>query len=114
MHEASIAMSVLDTVIKECRQRGFTRIDSVRLRIGRASGVLPEALTFAFDIAKADTIAGEAQLLVDFVPLGGHCHDCRQDFDVEERFVLTCPYCQGGNFTLARGHELDIVEMEIN
>ena len=114
MHEASIALSVLNTVTEECRQRGFTAIESVRLRIGKASGVLPEALTFAFDIAKADSVAQDARLEIDLIPLGGQCHDCGSTFTTEERFLLDCPQCHGNDFTINQGYEMNIVDMEVN
>ncbi|MDH5298700.1 MAG: hydrogenase maturation nickel metallochaperone HypA [Desulfobulbaceae bacterium] len=114
MHEASIALSVLDTVTEECRKHGYAAVESVRLRIGKASGILPEALTFAFDIAKAETIAREARLVIDLVPVGGQCPDCRTNFEVEERFLLECPGCHGTAFTVTQGYELDIVDMEVN
>ncbi len=114
MHEASIAMNVLDTVLAECRQRGFQRIEAVRLRIGRASGILPDALRFAFDIAKADTAADQAELHIELVPLGGHCRDCGHDFETPERVVFECPHCHGNDFSVARGYEMDIVDMEVN
>ena len=44
MHEASIAQSVLDIAGENCKKAGYSRIDSIRLRIGRASGVMTEAL----------------------------------------------------------------------
>ncbi|MFC1513150.1 hydrogenase maturation nickel metallochaperone HypA [Thermodesulfobacteriota bacterium] len=114
MHEASIALSVLQTVTEECLQRGFTAIESVQLKIGKASGVLPEALTFAFDIAKNDTIAKEAQLHIDLIPLGGQCHACNTTFEVAERFLLACPQCQATDFTINQGYEMNIVDMEVN
>lgn len=113
MHEASIALSVLDSVIKKCIGEGFSFIESVRLRIGRASGVLPEALVFAFDAAKTDTIADSADLLIDIVPLGGFCNECRNEFDVEEPYVLGCPLCGGNSFKINRGYEMDIIEIDV-
>ena len=114
MHEASIALSVLNTVTEECLQRGFASVESVHLRIGKGSGILPEALTFAFDIAKSDSIAREAQLQIDLIPLGGQCHECGTTFEVEERFLLACPQCQGSDFTINQGYEMNIIDMEVN
>jgi len=114
MHEASIALSVLNTLTEECRQRGFSAIESVRIRIGKASGVLPDALSFAFDIAKADTIAKEATLHIDLISLGGRCHACGANFEVEDRFVIACPHCQDSDFTIDQGFEMNIVDMEVH
>lgn len=113
MHEASIALSVLNTVTEECLSRGFSTIESIRLRIGKGSGILPDALIFAFDIAKGDSIAKEAQLHIELIPLGGECHQCGTTFEVEERFVISCPRCQGSDFAIKQGYEMNIVDMEV-
>ena len=114
MHEASIALSILDVIVDRCSTEGYHRIESVRLRIGRAAGIMPEALFFAFDAAKADTPAGEAHLIVDIVPLGGLCSGCGSDFEVEEAYVLECPRCGSNAFKIQRGYEMEIVEMEVH
>jgi hydrogenase nickel incorporation protein HypA/HybF len=59
MHELSIALSLVEAVCDELPRLGPVSIRSVRVRVGALSGVAPEALTFAFDIAASDTpIAG--------------------------------------------------------
>ena len=114
MHEASIALSVLKTVTDECERLGFSDIESIRLRIGAGAGILPDALAFAFDIAKKDTIARKAQLQIESIPVGGLCNDCGATFESTERFILDCPHCHGTNFNINKGYEMDIVDMEVN
>jgi len=114
MHEASIAMNVIEIAEKHCLDAGYSNITSIELRIGKASGVLPGALEMAFDIVKLDTMAANANLLIESVPLGGRCRSCHTDFTTEDRFILACPNCQGRDFTLERGRELDIKEIEVD
>ncbi len=113
MHEASIVLSLLDTISSRCRQEGYSSIESVRLKIGMASGIMPEAVVFAFQAAKHDTIARNAELFIDMVPVGGSCNSCGKDFEVNEKYVLSCPLCGSLSFRISKGHELDIVEMEV-
>jgi hydrogenase nickel incorporation protein HypA/HybF len=112
MHEASIALSVIDISEQECRRAGLTRVDSVSVRVGAASGVLPDALLSAFDIVKIGTIAAAARLIVTRVPLGGFCRNCRRPFSTQDPFILSCPSCGARNFSMNRGRELDVVEIE--
>lgn len=114
MHEASIAQSLLDIATEECRKKGFNKIISVRIRIGKASGVMPEALLFAFDALKAGTMASGATLDIEEVPVSGHCDSCGSDFTVGEEYILKCPRCGSGSFRACSGRELDITEMEVD
>jgi hydrogenase nickel incorporation protein HypA/HybF len=114
MHEASIAISLLETVADLCRREGYNSIESVRLKVGRAAGILPDALLFAFDAAKTDTIANQAKLIIEHVPLGGYCCDCGSQFESEERYIYACPVCESTRIKITRGDELQIIDMEVN
>ena len=113
MHEASIALSILDIVTKRCNAEGYNVVESVRLRIGRAAGIMPEALVFTFDIAKDETPARDAKLIIDLVPLGGICSGCGSDFEVEDAYVLNCPLCGSTAFKIDKGYEMEIVEIDV-
>jgi hydrogenase nickel incorporation protein HypA/HybF len=114
MHEVSIALSLLDLISTHCDRGGYHSVQSVRLRIGRASGILAEALLFAFDVVKADTVARDAVLVIDSVSLGGICSKCSSSFEVDEPYVLECPRCGSISFKIEKGYELEIIEMEVN
>lgn len=113
MHEASIALSILDTIIGQCRQQGYQTINSVKLRIGSAAGIFPDALQFAFDIAKNETIAKDAVLIIEQVLLGGICRSCDRRFEIEEYPALSCPHCHGYSLQIDQGFEMNIVEMDV-
>jgi len=113
MHEASIALGIIDIADKECHQAGCTRILSIEVDIGSASGVLTEALYSAFDIVKLDTLAAEAKLIINEIPLGGTCRDCGKPFTTTEPFILACPNCGGKDFRFETGRELNVKELEV-
>jgi hydrogenase assembly chaperone HypC/HupF len=75
MHETALALSILDVVVEKCREAGGHTVENVRLRIGMAAGVMPEALSFAFDAAKATTAADHAELSIERVPVSGICNE---------------------------------------
>jgi hydrogenase nickel incorporation protein HypA/HybF len=114
MHEVSIAGGLIGIISEQCRKSGYRRIESVNIKIGRASGIMPDALIFAFDAMKGDSIATGAILNIEEVPVGGHCRDCNSDFTVEEEYVLSCPRCGGLSFHVTSGREMDIVDMEVS
>jgi hydrogenase nickel incorporation protein HypA/HybF len=114
MHEASIAISLIGTVSDLCQKEGYNSIESVRLKVGRAAGILPDALLFAFDVAKAGTLASQAELIIEYVLLGGFCHDCGSQFESKERYIYSCPDCNSRAIKITRGDEMQIIDMEVN
>jgi hydrogenase nickel incorporation protein HypA/HybF len=113
MHETSIALGILDIINDRCIAEVYHSIESVRLRIGRAAGIMPEALLFSFDVAKEGTLAENAKLIIESIPLGGVCSGCNAEFKVEEAYVLSCPECGSTAFKIQRGYEMEIVEMDV-
>jgi len=114
MHELSIAQNVLEIVSEQCTRSGHSKIDSVNLRIGRASGIMPDALIFAFNAIKPDSIARDAVMNIEEVPVTGLCNDCASRFTVEEEYILNCPVCRGNSFRIMSGREMDIIDMEVS
>ncbi len=113
MHELAIAQSIIDAVGEKAATCNATRIKSVRLRIGEASGIITGALTFSFEmLASFDPILDGARLLIDEVPHRARCHHCDSVFSVAH-FMMQCPTCQTWNTEIVSGDELQILEMEI-
>lgn len=114
MHELSIAQNLIDIVSDQCIQNGFKEIESINIKVGRASGIMPDALSFAFNAIKTDSIAKNASLNIEEVPVTGQCKDCSDTFVTEEEYVLCCPSCKGSSFVIISGREMDIVDMEVS
>jgi hydrogenase nickel insertion protein HypA/hydrogenase assembly chaperone HypC/HupF len=115
MHESSLAINILEIAGEQCRARGLTVVDTVTVRLGKASGVSSESLEFAFNALKADTVAGKAKLIFDIVPLGGTCGSCKKAFEAPDAaYVLSCPHCGSDAFKVSKGSEMEIVSMEIH
>ena len=54
MHELAITQSVVDAVLE---RTGDRHVSVVRLRVGRLSGVVPDAMRFCFELVTAGTAA---------------------------------------------------------
>ncbi len=68
MHELSIAISLVDAVCDELPRLGDrVSVRRVLVRIGPLSGVVPDALQFAFDVAAEGTPIAGAYLDVEEV-----------------------------------------------
>ncbi len=114
MHEASIMQNVFDLAFARLQEESATRIVRLRLRVGALAGVIPEALTFAFEAMKADTPAANAELEMERVPARLLCRDCQREFEPDD-FPAPCPDCGNWAVEVRQGQELDLVlvEMEV-
>ena len=61
MHEMSVAMSIVQSVTDAVSSEGGV-VEAVSVRVGAMSGVIPEALTFAWGAASGGTALAEARL----------------------------------------------------
>lgn len=115
MHEVSVALGLLDLVEEKCRETGYQTVSSVRVQVGKISGILPEALTFAFDSVKKERVtARDSELIIELIPLGGVCTACKQKFTTDEPYILECPSCSSSSFKINQGYELQLIELEVN
>jgi len=115
MHESSIAHSILEIVEEQCVEKGCSEVDALTVRLGKATGVMPEALQFAFDALKEPTKAKNAKMMIEIVPVGGACKSCKKEFDVPDvQYVFSCPHCNSADFEITRGREMEIVDMEVH
>jgi hydrogenase nickel incorporation protein HypA/HybF len=113
MHELSIMESALNLALEQARENRAVRIHALRLRIGALSGVVPEALEFAFEALTVGTPAEGAQLIIEHVPARFWCATCVSEFAAEDLFA-ECPGCKRPSGDLRAGREMELASMEID
>jgi len=113
MHELSIIQSAVSQALDHAQRAGAKRVLGIRLRIGTLSGVVPEALEFAFEAVTAGTPAEGASLAVDSVPARFWCAKCRREFE-SVNLVSDCPACGSPSGDLRAGRELELASLEID
>jgi hydrogenase nickel incorporation protein HypA/HybF len=112
MHELSIAMSILDIAAEQAERHGGGRVAAIHLRLGALSGIVQEALMSAFDMARADSLIPNAQLLIEEVPVVVYCASCAAE-RTPTSFECRCPVCGTPTPEVRRGQELEISALEI-
>ncbi|MCX6867348.1 MAG: hydrogenase maturation nickel metallochaperone HypA [Verrucomicrobia bacterium] len=110
MHEVAISEALLEQLASLVEQHGWSRLRRVWVRLGLLSGVVPEALEFAFSAMSPGTPAAGAELVLETEP--GY-FDCAVCGELElDRVDFTCPQC-GGPLQLVRaGRELFVSGVE--
>jgi len=111
MHEVSIVNDMFRIVMDVAEKENLSRIDKVHFQLGRMLQVVPEMFRFAFDSAKAGTIADEANLEIEFLPVRMKCTQCGHAFEVKGD-EYSCPHCGGVDLDLLQGKELFIKSIE--
>ena len=113
MHEFGIMEAALETAAQKTRAAGATQIHRLKLRVGKLSGVVPEALRFAFDALKVKSLAATADLEIEEVPAVCWCAGCATEFETAD-LKYECPRCHQPSGDLRRGKEMELASLEIS
>lgn len=107
MHELSIAMNIIDIVEAEKTRNNADKIRSIELEIGALSGVIMEALQFAFDEAIKSSSFSEAEIIYHQVEGLAECSACGHRFKTED-YITPCPECMHPFSDIISGKEMRI------
>jgi len=113
MHELSVAMSIIEIAEEESKRRGGLQISAVHLRLGLLSGVVKDALLFAYEIARHDTPLAASRLVVEEVPGVIYCPACEGRRPVGSLEWFCCAECGSLASELVQGKELEVVSLEV-
>jgi hydrogenase nickel incorporation protein HypA/HybF len=108
MHELAVTQSVVDAVVE---RTGEQRVLEVRLRVGRLSGVVPDAMRFCFDLVTDGTPLQGAILDIEEPEGSGSCRRCGSTFVLHD-LILLCP-CGSADVDVLTGRELAIGSVEV-
>ena len=108
MHELAITQSVVDAVLDKTGDRPVT---TVRVKVGRLAGVVPEAMRFCFELVTAGTTLEGARLEIEQPPGRAHCRTCGDDFGLTD-LILLCP-CGSADVEVTTGRELQVSSVEV-
>ena len=112
MHELSVAHAVVSTVV-EALPSPDTRVTQVRLRIGMLSGIVPQALEFAYDVAAQGTPLVDAALVIERSPIVIACPTCGPQ-ELADAQNFTCPACAQLCGDVISGKEMEIVDITLD
>jgi hydrogenase nickel incorporation protein HypA/HybF len=127
LHELSIACEILEQVISTAKTHGALEVKHVTLQMGRLSHTNPEQLSFCFKTIAEESIAENADFVVEMVPPSLEC-ECGYTGVIDEKQIressgltsellvyvasIDCPIC-GKQAHITGGRELIIKSIEI-
>ena len=112
MHEFSIVQGLIQQVEEQLEKANCKKVLTIEVEVGEMSGVVVDALEFAFDVCSEGTVADGAKLTVTMVPVTAKCRQCHREFNVEE-YTFSCPGCRNPDLEILSGYELIFKEMEV-
>ena len=115
MHELSIAMSLVDLVEDAVADAGaIGDVAVVTVRVGAFSGVVAEALEFAWGSASEGTRCEGSRLEIERTPGRVRCPGCGGESELEFPPVFVCLHCGCPTAEVISGRELDLLRLEVH
>lgn len=112
MHELAVCQALLEQVAEVARQRNALEVSSITVRIGPLSGVEPDLLRRAFEVARAGSVAAGARLVLETEPVRVRCPDCGAERVVPPN-RLRCPDCGAGPASIISGDALTLASLAL-
>ncbi|MEN8191170.1 MAG: hydrogenase maturation nickel metallochaperone HypA [Bacteroidota bacterium] len=113
MHEVGIAQNILEIIENEVKNNSASTVNRVKLIIGEFTGIVKEALEFALDIIKKNTVAHDAKFEIETIKLKTFCQECDKTFIGQNESYFLCPNC-GKTLDIVEGKEMriDFIDVE--
>ncbi len=112
MHELAVSQQILIQVEQIAGERNARSVSTITLRIGPLSGVEPHLLEQAFPLAVAGSIAENAELIIETLPVRVHCNRCGAETDAKVNRLL-CGSCGDYHTRLISGDEMLLASLEL-
>jgi len=101
VHEGAIAEALVEQVRRWLPADAVLR--RVHLEIGRLEHVEPSPLRLHWTALTLDTDLGDAELVIEHVPLVVRCGACGHEHEPDEPSYLICPECGSARPEVIRG-----------
>ena len=112
MHELAVCQALLTQVQRVADEHGARSVRRVVVKVGPLSGVEPQLLRHAFDVARLGGIAAEAELSIEPTGVRVRCLECHAETDATASRLL-CGRCGAWHTQLLSGEELVLQRVEL-
>ncbi|MCL1833459.1 MAG: hydrogenase maturation nickel metallochaperone HypA [Leptospirales bacterium] len=112
MHELGLAMNVREIVEGAARENGAATIKEVNIVVGEFSSVAIDALEFAMDVVKRDSMFQDAKINIKSTKTILLCSECGKETIMED-FVFKCGSCGGSSVKIISGDRMYVDSIDI-
>jgi hydrogenase nickel incorporation protein HypA/HybF len=112
MHELAICQSLMDQVKSIALERNAKRVTLIVIAVGPLSGVEAPLLKNAYPIASVGTVAENAELVIEQLPIRVKCTQCGSESEATAN-KLICKQCGDWRTELISGDEMMLMSVEL-
>ena len=115
MHEMLIVENVVELVLKQAEIAKAKKVLGVKLCVGEVRDIVDELMEKCFRFVARGSIAEEAHLEMERIPLVVRCQNCghEQREKISHYATMQCAQCQSKSLEMVSGREFYIERIEI-
>jgi hydrogenase nickel incorporation protein HypA/HybF len=110
MHELSLCGSIYEIADRAAAGRP---VAVIHLQVGRLRQVVPETLSYCWNLVSDQTELAGSVLDVDSVPASLRCLDCDAASALNDELLLCCRQCGGFHVSVTTGEEFMLTSLEL-
>jgi hydrogenase nickel incorporation protein HypA/HybF len=111
MHEIRIAKDLSAIVLETALSKNLSKVTKVNISFGQLVQIVPDIFEFAFRETVRNSVAQDAEVEIEIIPVRMKCTNCGNDFQIKEnRFA--CNICSSTDLEIVQGKELFIKSIE--
>ena len=111
MHELKIAEELVQIVLQVAEEEKLKKVTKVNIQFGKMIMIVPDIFHFVFESAVKGTIAKNARLSLEILPIKIACNKCKEETEMDDLFFV-CPICGSNSLEVVQGRETVIESIE--
>ncbi len=119
MHELSMAQGILNAVLETAEANDAIKVTDMVIEIGKLAMLNPEQLKFMLGVLCKDTIAENAEIVIEDVDVEIKCYNCDfegiADVDDSDHYapMILCPKCESHRVEVLNGRDVTVKNISI-
>jgi hydrogenase nickel incorporation protein HypA/HybF len=109
VHELSLCGAIADIA---ARRAGDRPVQVIHLEIGQLRQVVPDSLTFCWEMLTSSTALDGSVLDVERIAARLQCRACAAQFGLVDSFTFVCSACGGLDVEVLAGEEFAVTALE--
>ena len=93
--------------------RTVAGVDTIRLRVGRLRQVVPDTLTYCWELVSESTALDGSSLAIEVVPARLRCDACAAEHELGDELAFRCPQCGGTALVVVAGEEFSVASIDV-